>query len=236
MGLARIVLALHDGIREVFVLEEKPGQYVVVDKANRVEGTSVLSETIYGVRKHAQMVPAVILGGAAQFTGEPDSLRLVGILYEKWGVIFVNLDEQRILVASTSPEALYSSMEAFERGLPELLERESHEAAGGVGSAVEAEEIARSYLARRFHGSISVDEISHRTSDRRWSIQGSYSSSRWGFSKRFHIELDANKGVVVQYSSSPPSRRHGMYFFFVEMACLLAILLAALALQHSLWR
>jgi hypothetical protein len=235
MSLARSVLALHDGIREVFILEAKPGQYAVVDSAIGDGGASILSESIHGTRKHAQLVPAVILGGAAQFAGDPESLQLVAISYRKSGVILANLTEQRFLAISTSPEALYGAMVEVEKGLPRLVELETHEKTGSVNSATEAESIARSYLVERLHAPIFVDEVSYHRVEHRWKILGSYRSSRWTFSKRFQVELNADNGVVMRYFFTSRDRRYGFYLFFVEMACLLAILLTVIVLQRSLW-
>jgi hypothetical protein len=234
-ALARSVLALHDGIWEVFVLEQRRGQYVVVEEAAR-NGVSLLSESLHEVRKHAQLIPVAILGAASQFTGEPNSLRLVGILYRSGGVIFTNLDEKRLLALSTSTEGLYGVMEKVSESLPELLERERGEAAVGVRSAVEAEALARSFLFDRLRGLILVDEISYRGTDHRWLIHGSHRPSRWGYSKRYQVELDGDDGSVKRFATTSPVRRHGIYFFLAELACLLAILLAVLVLQHSLWR
>lgn len=236
MALARSILALHDGIREAFVLEERPGQYVVVDEATR-DGASLLSESMHAVRKHAQLIPTVILGGAAQFTGEPDSLKLVGILYQKGGVIFTHLTEKKLLALSTTAESLYSVMKAVNDALPGLLEQEFGVRAGGVKSAAEAEDIARSYLVGRLRGSIFVDEISHRGADHRWMVHGSYRPSRWVYSKRFQVELEADNGSVIRFVSTSSVRRHEIYFFLAELTCLLAVaLVLAWALQYSLWR
>jgi len=223
MVLARSVLALHEGIREVFVLEEGAGQYVVVEEATR-GGLSLLSESLHEVRKHAHLIPALILGGAAQFTGDSNGLKLMGILYQNGGVIFTRLGEKKILALSTSPESLYSVMEKVNGSLPGLLERESGERAPVVKSAAEADDIARSYLASRLRGSIFVDDVSYR-------------SSRWAYSKRFQVELDADTGSVLRFASTSPAHRHWVLdLFLAELACLLAILLAVLVLQHSLWR
>ncbi|MGA2783791.1 MAG: hypothetical protein ABSF09_03730 [Candidatus Bathyarchaeia archaeon] len=236
MVLARSVLALHEGIREVFVLEEEAGEYVVVEEATR-GGVSLLSESLHVVRKHAHLIPAVILGGAAQFTGDPSSLKLMGILYQKGGVIFTHLGEKKLLALSTSPESLYSVMEKVNGSLPGLLEWESGERAPVVKSAAEAEDIARSYLASRLRGSIFVDDISYCEADHRWMVCGSYRPSRWAYSKRFQVELDADTGSVKRFASTSPARRHAILdFFLAELACLLAILLAVFVLQHSLWR
>lgn len=236
MALARKVLALHDGIREVFVLEHTSGQYAVAEEATR--NASILSESLNEVRKHAQLIPVAILGGAAQFTGDPDSLKLVGILYQSGGVIFTHLGEKKLLALSTSPESLYSVMEKVNKTLPRLLELERGEGAIGVKSAAEAENIARSYLTSRMHGSILVDEIAYHETDHRWMVHGSYRPSSWGWSKRFQVELDAGKGSVMRFVSTSPVRRYGIYFFFAELASLVAILLAVLAwlVQHGLWR
>jgi len=235
MALARSVLALHDDIREVFVLEHRPGQYAVVEEAMR--NASILSESLHEVRKHAQLIPVAILGGAAQFTGDPSSLKLVGILYQSGGVIFTNLGEKELLALSTSPESLYSVMEKVNKTLPGLLERERGEGAIGVKSAVEAENIARSYLTSRMRGSILVDEVSYYEADQRWMVYGSYRPSRWVWSKRFQVELEADKGSVMRFTSTSPVRRYGFYFFFAGLASLLTILLAVLAwlVQHGLW-
>src|SRR5208282_3060506 len=236
MVLARSVLALHEGIREVFVLEEGAGQYVVVEKATR-GGLSLLSESLHEVRKHAHLIPALILGGATQFTDDPNSLKLMGILYQNGGVIFTRLSEKKLLALSTSTESLYSVMEKVNGSLPGLLEQESGERAPVVKSAAEADDIARSYLASRLRGSIFVDEISYREADHGWMVWGSYRPSRWAYSKRFQVELDADTGLVKRFASTSPARRHWVLdFFLVEVACLLAVLLAVLVLQHSLWR
>jgi hypothetical protein len=236
MALARSVLALHDGIREAFVLEEKSGQYVVVDEATR-DGGSLLSESLNEVRKHAPLVPAVILGGAAQFAGDPDSLKLVGILYRNGGVIFTHLDEKKLLALSTSPENLSSVMESVNQNLPGLLEREVGEKAGGVKSAAEAEDIARSYLVGRLRVSICVDEVSYRGADHRWMVQGSYRPSRWVYSKRFQVELGADNGSVMRFASTSTVRRHKIYFFLAEFTCLMsAALVLAWMLRYILWR
>jgi len=236
MSLSKDVLALHDGIQEVFILENRPGQYAVAEEATR--STSLLSLSFHEVGNHAQIVPAVILGGAGQFTSEPDSLRLVGILYQRWGVIFTHLDEKRLLALSTSPESLYSVMERVNDSLPGLLKRERREEAADVKSAAEAEAIARSFLIGRLRGSISVDEISYRGTDHQWLVHGSYRRSRWVFAKRFQVELDADNGSVMRFATISPARRHGIYFFLAELACLLAVLLAVLAwlLQYNLRR
>jgi hypothetical protein len=236
MVLARSVLALHEGIREVFVLEEGAGQYVVVEEATR-GGLSLLSESLHEVRKHAHLIPALILGGAAQFTGDSNGLKLMGILYQNGGVIFTRLGEKKILALSTSPESLYSVMEKVNGSLPGLLERESGERAPVVKSAAEADDIARSYLASRLRGSIFVDDVSYREADHQWRVWGSYRSSRWAYSKRFQVELDADTGSVLRFASTSPAHRHWVLdLFLAELACLLAILLAVLVLQHSLWR
>jgi hypothetical protein len=235
MRLAKDAFALHDGILEVFVLERRPGQYAVVEEATR--STALLSVTFHEVRKHVQMVPAVILGGAGQFTGEPDSLKLVGILYQKCGVIFTHLDEKKLLVLSTSPECLYNVMEKVNDALPRLLEHVHGEGALSIKSLAEAESIAHSFLISRIHGSVLVDEISYRGTDHRWIIHGWYRPSRRIYSKRFQVEMDAHNGSVMRFATTSSVRRHGVYFF-AELACLLAVLLAVLAwlLQYNLHR
>jgi hypothetical protein len=237
MSLARSVLAVHDGIREVFVLEERPGQYVVVDEAKRDGGVSLLLESMHDVRRHAYLIPAAILGAAAQFTGEPNSLRLVGILYGKGGVILTRLNETKLLALSTTPEHLYSVMEKLHGALPALLERELGGKAGGVKSAAEAESLVRSYLAGKVLGSTFVDEVSHRGADHRWLVHGSCRPSRWAYSKRFQVELDADNGSIMRFATTPAVRGRGIYFFLAEFTCLLATALAlAWLLQHTLWR
>jgi hypothetical protein len=237
LALARSVLAVHDGVREVFVLEERPGQYVVVDEAKRDGGVSLLLESMHDVRRHAYLIPAAILGAAAQFTGQPNSLKLVGILYGNGGVILTRLNETKLLALSTTPESLYGVMEKLHGALPGLLERELGGKAGGVKSAAEAESIVRSYLAGKMLGSTFVDEVSYREADHRWVVHGSYRPSRWAYSKRFQVELDADNGAVMRFAATPSARRRGIYFFLAELACLLAVALAlAWLLQHALWR
>jgi hypothetical protein len=234
MTLARRVLALHEGIREVFVLEERSGEYAVVDEATR-NGVSLLSESMHETRKHAPLVPALILGAAAQLTG--NSLKLIGILYREGGVVFTHIDEKRLVALSSAPENLYKVMEAVNDTLPGLLEREFAERAGGVESAAEAEDIARSFFVGRLRGSILVDEVYYRAADHRWMVHGSHRSSRWVFSKRFQVELDADNRSVMRFASTSPVRRHKIFFLLAELACVTAAALVVVwMIQYIRWR
>ena len=206
--LTEEVLALHEGIREVLVLEERAGMFVVTEKAGKDETQRSLDD-LDGSMNNGPLAPAVILGAAAQFAKSPGSLELVAMLYNTEGVLLTYLDDSKLLEISTDPAILFDAMRIVNESLPKLVKE--HELAGKYGatikSATEAEEIARSFVMRtRKSTDVSINGITHHGADNRWEIQGSYRSSRLSRAKEFQIELNAEDGSLISFlskSSSP---------------------------------
>ena len=202
------VLALHEGIRQVLVLEERAGMFIVTEKAGRDETQRSLDD-LDGPTNNGALAPAVILGAASQFAKSPGSLELVALLYNNEGVILRYLNDTKLLEIITDPPSLYDAMRIVNESLPKLAKE--HEIGGNTGatikSATEAEEIARSFVTRtRRATSVSINEITHRAADNKWEIHGLFRSSRLSRVKDFQIELDAENGSVISFlskSSSP---------------------------------
>ena len=235
MKLAEDVLALHDGIREVLILEERAGQFVVTEEAAR-DDTSLLADRMNEASRNAPLAPTIILGAASQFGGEPGALRIVGMLYRKGGIMFSHLDENRVLAISTSPESFSDVVEVVNKSLPRLREEfESRGKAGAVRSAAVAEDIARFFLEGKVRGpaKVSIDDVSYRGINHRWEVHGSYRSSRSILSKRFQVEVDAENGSVMRFSSSTSVST----LVYVELASLVAaVSLLGWWLYVTFWR
>jgi hypothetical protein len=208
LRLAEEVLALHDGIREVFILEERGGRFLVTDEAARGD-TKMLSSKIDLVGLNAPLAPAVILGAATQFGGEPAPPSVIGILYNKGGIVFSQLEENRLLAVSTSPAGLYNVMETLNGALPGLIGEHAFgaKAESVVKSAADAENIARYYVAGRTGGSahIVVDGVSYQGANRRWEVKGAYRAIGGIRSKHFQLEVDGDDGSVMKFASSNSS-------------------------------
>ena len=235
MKLAEDVLALHDGIREVLILEDRAGQFVVTEEAARND-TSLLSDGMNNASRDAPLAPTIILGAASQFGGEPGALRIVGMLYRKGGIMFSHLDENRVLAISTSPESFSDVVEVVNKSLTRLREEfESRGKAGAVRSAAVAEDIARFFLEGKVRGPayVSINDVSYRGINHRWEVHGSYRSSRSIMSKRFQVEVDAENGSVMRFSSSTSAST----LVYVELVSLVAaISLLGWWLYVTFWR
>jgi hypothetical protein len=203
LKLAEEVLALHEGIREVFILEERSGRFMATDRAVR-DGDKLLSGNIDLAGSNATLALAVIVGAATQLAGESGPARLVGIMYDKGGVFFCHLDENRVLALSTSPESLYNVMQTLKDSLPGLIGAATERV---VKSAPDAEKTARYYLANRTGGSprVMIDGVSYQGATRRWEIHGSYRPIAGIRSKHFQLEVDADDGSVMEFDSSNSS-------------------------------
>jgi hypothetical protein len=220
LKLADDVLALHDGIREVLILEERSGQRVIVEEAARNGTSQLLSTRLEEVSGSVPLAPNIILGAAEQFGGEPGALKLVGMLYKKNGMILCSLTESRLLAVSTTPESFHSVMEVMNKSLPRLKEESSLRLKeGAVRSAAVAEDIARFFLEGKIHGPVfvSIDDVANRGINRRWEVQGSFRSPRSITSKRFQIEIDGENGSVMRFSSTSSIAK----LFLVELAALI---------------
>jgi hypothetical protein len=138
--LTEQVLELHKGIDEVFILEESGGQFNVTEKSTRHENSKSpdgLGET----QRKFTLAPAVILGAAARFEEEPEALKLVGILYQREGIMLSYLDESKLLQICTDPSSLYEAMRSVNELLPSLIKEHSlgRKAPDAVESAAKTE-------------------------------------------------------------------------------------------------
>lgn len=233
MKFAEEVLALHEGIREVFILEERSGRFITTDRAVR-EGDRILSGNIDLAESNAALAPAVILGAASQFVGESVPPKLVGILYNKGGVVFCHLDENRVLALSTSPESLHNVMQTLRDSLPGLVGAVSERV---VKSARDAENIACYYVANKAGRSahIMIDGVSYQGATRRWEIHGSYRAIGGIRSKHFQLEVDADDGSVMKFDSSNSSS--WSITLVVELASLFAAMcLLTWLIYHAVLR
>ncbi len=120
MSLTEHVLALHDGIAEAFILEERAGRLVVVEESSR-DKAATLSNLIDETAENAALGPALILGAATQFSKTQGSLRLVGILYGEAGIILTYFGENKLLAISTETSSFSSTMQLVNDALPSLI-------------------------------------------------------------------------------------------------------------------
>jgi hypothetical protein len=126
-----------------------------------------------------------------------------------------------VLAISTSPESFSDVIQVVNKSLSRLREEiESRGKAGAVRSAAVAEDIARFFLEGKVRGSayVSIDDVSYRGINHRWEVHGSYRSSRSIVSKRFQVEVDAENGSVMRFSSSTSVSP----LVYVELASLVA--------------
>ena len=232
MRLTEQILALHDGIREVFLLEERAGLFVVAEEATR-DKASILSNSINEMTRNGTLAPAVILGAATQFSKTASSLRLVGILYGDVGIMFAYVNENKLLAISTEPSSFSNAMQLVNDALPGLIKEIGRKTLGAVKSVVDAGEIARAYVAKTSNSSrVFINEITYRAANHRWEVHGSYRSSRVTPSKEFQLEVDGDDGAIMSFWSSLPSSL--VLFAYGVVALLAALSLVAWLLYSNL--
>lgn len=231
MSLTDHVLALHEGIAEAFILEERAGHLVVVEESAR-DKAGTLSNIIGDATENAALGPALILGAATQFSKTPGSLRLVGILYGDAGIILTYFGENKVLAVSTETSSFANTMQLVNEALPGLIKEleAGSRIRGAVESAAEAEEIARTYVANASKSSrVSVTEVTYHPANRIWEVHGKCRSSSVTPAKDFHVELSSDGGAVVSYRSSSPSS----LLFVLEVVALAAALSLAAWMIYS---
>jgi hypothetical protein len=238
LALADHVLVLHKDISEVIILEDRAGEYVVVDEASR-KGVSLLADNPSIVGKQPLLAPAVILGTASQFVGQPS--KLVGIECEEVGLVLAPLNEYKLLALSTRTESLCDVWHTISEALPQLKERvrETPATSGAVVSTAEAESRTRLFLAGRFPNElppfsprIMVDEVAYRRFDQQWEVYGSFRPRLLSLPRRFQLEVDANDGFVKRFVCFSASS----ILVLAATACLVAASLLALVLFAGLWK
>lgn len=205
MGLAEEVLALHDAIDEVLIVEDRAGDVHVVDRAQR-NGPSVF-EAMKDGGKDSMFGPTLILGAATQVGNAQKSgqLRLVAMQYAQLGVVCVPIDDNSYLMAKTSNEYLLEVMKAVGEALPHMTRRRpTSPETLALDSALDADRAVRSFFASTNlcePNHIHIDHAILNTNDQCWQVAGSYRPAHAIRSKRYQIELDARTGAVTKFET-----------------------------------
>jgi hypothetical protein len=216
--LAESILALHQEILEVYVIEERDGQSVVTDEASK-SGASLLADGMNQMGRNAPLSPSIILGAAGQILQGSSPTKLVGVLYGGGGVIMSPIDEGKLFIASTTPSGLFDVMRKISESLPRIAQG-FRGTANAVNSASEAEDRAIAFLTRRpplqSYSRVSVDEVAYLSADQLWSISGSLQSR---IRKRsFHMDVAARDGSILSFSSATSMALN--YLLLLEAACI----------------
>ena len=205
MRLTEEVLALHPGILKVFMLEERDGKLLVVEESAK-PGNGKLAYEIDESLRSGALTPLLILGAATEFNKNSSTLKLVGFLYGNGGVIFAHITEDRLIAICTDASRFHEAMQTLSGALPSLIRELAPplRPGGYVKSAEGAEEITRTYVARASKASeVSVDEVTLNQTRRMWEIHGSHRSSSLTRSRKFQLQLDAETGAVIGFTSTP---------------------------------
>jgi hypothetical protein len=199
------VLVLHPAILKVFMLEERDGKLFVVEEAAQ-PGNGKLAYEIDESLRSGALTPLLILGAATEFNKNTSILKLVGFLYANGGVIFTHISDDRLLAICTDAPRFHEAMQILNGALPSLVRELAPplRPGGYVKSAEGAEEITRTYVARASRSSqVSVDEVTLNQAKRMWEIHGSHRSSPLTRSRKFQLQLDAETGAVIGFTSTP---------------------------------
>lgn len=226
MKLTEEVLALHDGIRDVFILEEKGGQFVVAEEASR--NTTARLSNFINESRNATLAPALILGAASQLSKTPGSLELVGILYNDVGIMFAYVSEDKLLAISTEPSTFSSAMQLVSEALPDLIKESQfgRKVLGAVKSVEDAGEIAQTYVMRTTRASrVLISEINYRAANHKWEVHGSYRGSRITPSREFQLEVDSEDGAIMSFGSPSRPSRAALVSEVVAMVAALGLLI-----------
>ena len=220
MKLAESILTLHPEILEVYIIEERDGQSVVIDEASK-SGASLLANGMNQMGISAPLTPSIILGAAGQILQGSKPTRLVGILYAGGGVVMSPINESTLFIASTTPSSLFEVMHRIAEFLPRITPG-FRGTANAVNSASEAENVAIAFLTKRpsqqAYSNVHVDEVAYQNTEQLWSIRG------WGQSgirrRSFHMDVAATDGAILRFSSA--SSKTLNYLLFLEAACIAA--------------
>jgi len=216
MKLAESILAVHEEILEVYILEERDGRHIITDEASK-SGATLLAGVMEQMGRNAPLSPTIILGAAGQILRDRPT-KLVGILYAGGAVILAPINEASLAMLSTTASSLSTVMQKLTESLPRIL-RQSTGDVNVVNSASEAESLVTAFLLRRAGGSarVHVDNVSYESVGGFWKVGGFLESHRW-LKESFQSEVNARDGSIVRYSSSA----HYGSLFFLEVACLIA--------------
>lgn len=206
MGLAEEVLALHDAIQDVLIVENQAGEMHVLERAGRQD--TPFPEIIDGPGKDSIIAPAMILGAASQVGKVRGSgqLRLVGMLYAQLGALFVPIEEDSYLMVTTSNENLLDVMKALQDALPKIrLNRYSASEDLVIESALQVDQAVRSFFANTRlsePNQVHMDHANLNNNGLSWQVAGSYRPAHAIRSKRYRIELDARTGAITKFEAT----------------------------------
>ena len=208
MGLADEVLALHGGIRDVMIVENRAGELRVVDQARR-SGHPLMDAVNEHERDTIVVAPTMILGAASQVGNVHNAgeLRLVGMLYEQRGVLCAPINADSYLMVTTANEKFLEVMNALQRSLPSIIEKRyfpSEQLA--INSAIDADQAVRSFFANTKlcePNNVQLEDAILNTNEHSWQISGSYRPTHAIRTKRYYIELDAKTGAVTKFQARP---------------------------------
>lgn len=232
MTLTQDILALHQGIDEAFILEERAGRFAVVEKAAR-DNAEKLSNIIDQTTESTSLGLWLITGAAAQFRKTQGPLRLVGILYGDLGLILTNISEDKLLAVSTETSSLGDAMILVSDQLPGLMKKSEAAAKNliAVKSVVEAGRIARDYISSVSKSSrVSINEISYHSGSSRWKVRGRYLPFLVARSTHFELEMDDAEGAILSFrATSSSSLLFGLWLVaLLGMICIFGWLLYSL--------
>jgi hypothetical protein len=232
LTLTQDILALHQGIGEALILEERAGRFAVVEQAAR-DNAKKLSNIIDETTESASLGLWLITGAASQFRKTQGALRLVGILYGDLGLILGNIAEDKLLAASTETSSLGDAMILVSDQLPGLVKKSETAAKNisAVKSVVEAGRIARDYITSVSKSSrVSINEIAYHSASRRWKVRGGYLPFLVARSAHFELEIDDTEGAILSFrATSPSSLLFGLWLVaLLGMICIFGWLLYSL--------
>jgi hypothetical protein len=232
MTLTQDILALHQGIDEAFILEERAGRFAVVEEAAR-DNAEKLSNIIDEMTESTSLGLWLITGAAAQFRKTQESLRLVGILYGDLGLILTNISEDKLLAVSTETSSLGDAMILVSDQLPGLMKKSETAAKNlsAVKSVIEAGRIARDYITSVSKSSrVSINEITYHSASSRWKVRGTYLPFLVARSTHFELEMDDAEGAILSFrATSSSSLLFGLWLAaLLGMTCIFGWLLYSL--------
>ena len=196
MSLANDILAIHEGVIEAFIVEERSGEHAVIDHATKNNSTHTIT---LNAKRDQLVLPELILGVAAQFRRGLFPPRIVGVSYGDIGVLFCHLNDRQVLVVTAYSENLPTVMQLTEEYVQKFAETERDAGSNRIKSATEAEAIALQYLGSRRESqgaNISVDDVSYSEVGNRWVVNGSFGT------RRFFVEVEARTGAIMRFTST----------------------------------
>ena len=207
MGLAGEVLALHDAIQEVLVIENRAGDVRIIDQAIR-EGPSLLEAAMGAEKDTILLTPTVVLGVAARLghIQRVGGLRLVGLLYEQRASVYVPISENSCLMASITKESLREVLQALEGMLPRLVQPDRTAESLTISSAVEADHAVQSFFSKTNlcePSNVRLEDVTLSVNGLVWQVSGTYRPPHALRAKHYNIELDAKTGAVTKFQARP---------------------------------